>query len=493
MDPLRLHPRWFKATRGHLDAARPLVGRFMDVYSMIHSYYAGFAARPMFVGELPKHGVPPTMPDAAFPELRRLVSLINGNGSPEEIEAEVRDLRGFISASGKNEAAYLAEITRALDSQEGGIRHTEESLRLMKEAKGRMQEFMAKRPSVADPARPTPDEVRTQLKWFSDLRKMVLVHDPKLEDETSVTHSWLVWETTGSNTFVLSAELTDMLHNTDVGDVRASDILLPYDSLYLSFGKRGVEHYPGRPDVGLDGAYVTWMDAPLNIGIADIKSLGLVLTGSPPGPPPSVSSVVDDASRPTITVVLNFVNAQADGEELHTSSAFLDFRSRAAGRDVAITYGDLTTLARGEGPEAEEARYIDEGIRLALNALSYMTLDDREERAGYAEEAGERDAKRAESMSGRQRKQELDRIARRGYTVVRFLGNHNPVKTGGHTDREVRAHWRRGHWRRQRFGVARSESRRLWIRPTVVRRDAGEPTIGHDYIVDERKATTDAQ
>ncbi|MCM0751078.1 hypothetical protein DEA98_05895 [Brucella pseudogrignonensis] len=42
-------------------------------------------------------------------------------------------------------------------------------------------------------------------------------------------------------------------------------------------------------------------------------------------------------------------------------------------------------------------------------------------------------------------------------------------------------HWRRGHWRNQRFGKALAESRLLWIRPTMVGADKdiidGRPTV----------------
>jgi hypothetical protein len=47
--------------------------------------------------------------------------------------------------------------------------------------------------------------------------------------------------------------------------------------------------------------------------------------------------------------------------------------------------------------------------------------------------------------------------------------------TEGHSGHEVEPHWRRGHWRLQPHGTGLSLLKLIWIRPTIVRRDKGEP------------------
>ncbi|HRX71727.1 MAG TPA: hypothetical protein P5329_11245, partial [Candidatus Competibacteraceae bacterium] len=46
-----------------------------------------------------------------------------------------------------------------------------------------------------------------------------------------------------------------------------------------------------------------------------------------------------------------------------------------------------------------------------------------------------------------------------------------PVAAGENAERTVRPHWRRGHFRRIRYGEGHRQSRIDWIRPTLVNAD----------------------
>lgn len=498
MNPLTIYPKWFKSTRSHLDAARKaMIGSpaisYTKLYALIHGYYAAFAAQPLF----PEQRAKPAGPDVAFPALKDLVKLVEANASPSRLSAEVSRIDRELARAGLTREDMTARMD--LKQQEQEL-----ALAALKEARARFADFMKTQPRPAVEGKPTAAEVEALSAWVGKARQLSMNDVPRLESETAATHAYLAWEEYGSNTFALSPDLTEMLRHTDVGDIRASDIRLPFNSMYIHFGRGGEHPFPGKPDHRLDGAYVSWVSpSPALSGSGlDASSLSIVLTAAAPGPPPAVSSVAEDDSRPLMPVVLNFIEVFDErGEpvqaDLTASGCYLEYKSNYghdhSGRhEIYTTYREATEasgLIDPSGPDAvmkSEFQYVDEGLKLVLNALSYMALDDREERVGYAEPAGERDALRATELRGRQRKQEEDRIARRGYTVVRFLGSHT-VRSEGDTGREVRAHWRRGHWRRQRFGHGMLEVKRLWIRPTVVRRDKGEPSLGHLYEVEQRE------
>lgn len=75
-----------------------------------------------------------------------------------------------------------------------------------------------------------------------------------------------------------------------------------------------------------------------------------------------------------------------------------------------------------------------------------------------------------------------------GFTVVRLCGiaaAYSAVQDDAEKDSHaVRTHWRRGHWRMQPCGPKLSQVKRVWVRPTLVGKDAGGAVKGHVYSVD---------
>lgn len=74
-----------------------------------------------------------------------------------------------------------------------------------------------------------------------------------------------------------------------------------------------------------------------------------------------------------------------------------------------------------------------------------------------------------------------------GYVPVHICGKrvaeqrtHQGIPAHGH----VATHWRRGHWRNQVHGPARSLRKLIWVMPVVVgSKHADEPEAGHVYLV----------
>ncbi len=67
-----------------------------------------------------------------------------------------------------------------------------------------------------------------------------------------------------------------------------------------------------------------------------------------------------------------------------------------------------------------------------------------------------------------------------GYEVT-YLVPPMPATEDGAGDRSVAPHWRRAHWRRQRYGAGRERVRLIRIPAVLVRKDRGEPEMGRIY------------
>jgi hypothetical protein len=144
-------------------------------------------------------------------------------------------------------------------------------------------------------------------------------------------------------------------------------------------------------------------------------------------------------------------------------------------------------FAAGEQRTATERNLERHALLLACKVLVYVGLKNarlvqRPQRSMLLSQA--RQAK------GR----EKDRLLARAHNVVDYIdvGPEQALPqlepcANGHSDRSMRPHWRRGHYRPQAFGPGRTERRTVWIEPVLVRADrlAGgdEQPPKPDYIV----------
>jgi len=75
-------------------------------------------------------------------------------------------------------------------------------------------------------------------------------------------------------------------------------------------------------------------------------------------------------------------------------------------------------------------------------------------------------------------------ILRNGFTKIKHVGRR--IKSSyisKNSNGEVSTHWRKGHWRNQKIRKNPSESKLVWIMPTVVNKEKGEPKKGHIYEI----------
>lgn len=108
---------------------------------------------------------------------------------------------------------------------------------------------------------------------------------------------------------------------------------------------------------------------------------------------------------------------------------------------------------------------LDEVTRLVFNLVCYLNYPERDqERRLNDPRAQDRLAK----AKGKARKVAEARAHQDGCRWIEFCGYRTPFERPRAHGGAVSGHWRRGHWRNQRFGKALSETKLMWIRPTMV-------------------------
>lgn len=126
-----------------------------------------------------------------------------------------------------------------------------------------------------------------------------------------------------------------------------------------------------------------------------------------------------------------------------------------------------------------------EALKFVINGLCYLSSPSKEINTRFPDDTPRGLLRKLGPVK---KQAEISRttskLASMGYRKVHFCGDALQKEYAGiPTGRELSAHWRRGHWRNQAYGESFSEHKLLWIMPTVVRNDKGEPALGHIYDV----------
>lgn len=161
---------------------------------------------------------------------------------------------------------------------------------------------------------------------------------------------------------------------------------------------------------------------------------------------------------------------------LPTLRAYYDFvshRDRVAnaierGRRSAIP---LDTFREDEGQPDDLHNVISnpavlpDVTRLVFNLICYLNYPERDQVRRLNDPRAHEKVTRAK---GKARKRAEAHADQNGCRWITFCGYRTSFDRQGPSGAMTVGHWRRGHWRNQRFGKALAETRLLWIRPTMV-------------------------
>jgi hypothetical protein len=175
---------------------------------------------------------------------------------------------------------------------------------------------------------------------------------------------------------------------------------------------------------------------------------------------PSPLSFAELLNQPTLRASYDFVshrNAVADGIECGRRSAgpMATFREGVSHPD------DLRNVI-------SDPAVLDEVTRLVFNLVCYLNYPDRDQEKRLNDPRADERVRRGR---GKARKMAEARARQDGCRWIEFCGYRTSFEKRKIQGGTIVGHWRRGHWRNQRFGKALAEIRLLWIRPTMVGAD----------------------
>lgn len=296
-------------------------------------------------------------------------------------------------------------------------------------------------------------------------------------------------------TFTIRDSLLEKLVQTDIGrNVPLEYLRLPYDNIYLELGTdrtdRGLYIHDDRTGKHiLEGAYLTessrhYIDmANLSLGneLSLYKHLGIKPTdpmrvlyicfvGSPVGK----GGGIDNDTYASFSIYLP--------ENYKYSLEYLLKKHIEFYTEKENFEGAFAPLGKKTETIPEENLVL---FGNSFNAIvaSLLFLNSREPIFEETKEYTEAMAAANRKSPSKRRKYVESAMVKVNRT---FVGDKSPSTSEGSTENEKRtisSHWRRGHYRTQRFGESNLKTKLIWIKPTIVT-GGGAPDIKmKDYIV----------
>lgn len=285
------------------------------------------------------------------------------------------------------------------------------------------------------------------------------------------------FEQCGSNIFHMSSTLVEMLGETHVDEeLSITDIQLPFPSCYFHYGK-AADFIIDRDGWILEGILVSFTKiselfldpAPLladNIfPFSDLKDLNILRMSFVFSHPEVLEIGHNQSSSPYL-----------EKTRVHKLDViFKDSNEPVLLKDVntVSAYGGSANLSEG----IQFRKMIGEKCQsLIMNSILYLGLNDKDIDRQWVGTSPKQE--RALSSSDprivRETKKELKQL---GIRRIHFCGMKLHEEILQETKRrgyEVRPHWRRGHMRRQAHGPKHSLRKLVWIKPMIIKREAGE-------------------
>lgn len=301
--------------------------------------------------------------------------------------------------------------------------------------------------------------------------------------DTNSTMTAFMHRAHGGAIYVIPDLLVEEFHHTECSEVRVRDINLPFASVFLKFT-------PSEPvwleeSARVDGCYIGkqgdefLFTLTARIDEVDYKNSMSVACMDPifalhvptSDPELKVNSAVDlgieaflrENEAPTETLSSDI--ERPDGTIAHVE----DIRARSRKRRIE--------RFRSQEPAFRAC------LNIIVNAACFITFRPDDASDAWAGEPSP-DILAAANATGDNRRVRdrklgaLRKLEHGDFTRIKICGRDlfGEVKTDGSPPSEgksPRAHWRRGHWRRQRHGPSLNLTILLWIRPTLVMKDSG--------------------
>lgn len=287
------------------------------------------------------------------------------------------------------------------------------------------------------------------------------------------------FEDAGSNIFHFKQELLELLEKTDVSEIQIGQIKFPFTHFYISLRELKKPLFTDiSKDTIIDGVYVSFTDDS-NKELIYKYDISFHICGY------SESEKNDEFKRNVQNIMelpsgLTFINekstitdAIAEVHKIMTDT--LESKTRKPKEiEKEINY------------QLEEYKLLKDNLNLMVNCLLYLSSIKPDIETKFAEGLPIHIKNKIEKANTKHRKEIAENEAKQfGYSKIKFIGNSfTKTTTSNNNTSEIAPHWRRGHWRHQPFGKELAETKIVWIKPTIVNKEKGDPAKGHIYTTE---------
>lgn len=313
---------------------------------------------------------------------------------------------------------------------------------------------------------------------------------------------WCDWYKHGRNIFSFSKELLLLLDKTDVSDVKPELFKLPYDIFYLSLKPLNLRLSKNTNAI-IEGVYIDhniwnpmgehpegYCDLSFYF-VGDFKETFIKYISNVKGAiKPFTNS--DEVDEYPLGSFWNIYLWFEKSEKRETVKEALDHFLKNLKEEIFITNKapeqvtdfDLEFLS-------DTLELIERTINLVINCMLYLSQPkDKQdiEKKLPTGLPGNFEKRMSFAKTERENKKISDKIEQAGFSKINFVGQSFKRKYEEiiRTNSTVQPHWRRGHWRNQKFGEKLRDSKLIWIMPTIVKSEVGQPVKGHLYDVQDK-------
>lgn len=291
--------------------------------------------------------------------------------------------------------------------------------------------------------------------------------------------------------------LSEALASTEIESVPWAEMRLPHPEFYICFGDFLQQTFSTSPERQyiVDGAYVRQVP---KSSFLPADSLMITFTAR------LVDPTYDDVMGLETGTAIRFADPVYEyyvcGEGCETvgqaimkgtevgrreaegnDQALLDLAVEVAGAYGVLPYPRVALKPFVQLYERGRVQ-VEPMLPLLFNAIFYLCQRPEAQSERVPESVPPDDAARLRSTTHPAlRASILARLLKRGLTTVRFVRDpdlRDEREPGSGTGKKIRAHWRRGHWRKQVHGPGNSFRRWLWILPVLVKAGSGPLELG---------------
>ncbi|MBP2229687.1 hypothetical protein J2847_002986 [Azospirillum agricola] len=216
--------------------------------------------------------------------------------------------------------------------------------------------------------------------------------------------------------------------------------------------------FMGDPDTVLDEAADKGLD-PAQKGWSPFWSIIVDFTFKPRGRGPAPLSTAELLDMPWLRFALSFPSHR------NTVSEAIEYERRH-GLPIDTYYEEDSYGEDDLRHVISRPEHIDDVVRLVFNVMCYLNWPDRDQERRLNDAHAHARVARASTRKGRAAAEA--HALKDGARWIEFCGYRAERSAQPGAGGALPAHWRRGHWRHHRHGKGLTETKLLWIRPTMV-------------------------